>query len=128
MRNSKNPHQTGYRRMIDRRDRKVKSGRSFCRARQNRAVQSIISPQCSARLRLDFSWVLKRMDSEASSFQSGLTPIVLANVPPRHPTAMPAGAIIAWTPSRMISAAACWLMEETQLPASLAVTSQKRRA
>jgi hypothetical protein len=41
---------------------------------------------------------------------------------------MPAGAIIAWTPSRMLTAAAAWLMEETQLPASLTATSQKRRA
>lgn len=68
------------------------------------------------------------MDSEASSFQSGLTGLVLANVPPRCPAPMPAGAIIAWTPSRLMAAAVSWLMEETQLPASLAVTTPKRRA
>jgi hypothetical protein len=114
--------------MIDRRDRKAKSGRSFCRAGQNGAVRSIISPQCSARLGLDFIRVFKLMDSEASLFQSGLTPSILANMPPRCPAMMPAGAIIAWTPSRMLTAAASWLMEETQLPASLTATSQKRRA
>jgi hypothetical protein len=68
------------------------------------------------------------MDSEASSFQSGVTSSVLANVPPRCPAVMPAGALIAWTPSRMLASAAGWLMEETQLPASLTATSQKRRA
>jgi len=114
--------------MIDRRGGKVKSGWSFCRARPTVAVRSIISPQCSARLRLDFIRVFKLMDSEASSFQSGLTPSVLTNVPPRCPALMPAGAVSAWTPSRMLAAAASWLMEETQLPASLTATSQKRRA
>jgi len=79
-------------------------------------------------LRLDFNWVLTLMDSEASSFQSGLTGLVLANVPPRSPAAMPAGAIIAWTPTRLALAVGAWLMEETQLPASLAVTTPKRRA
>ena len=113
--------------MIDRRGRKVKSGRVFCRVPHAGTVRSIISPQCSARLRLDFSWVLKRMDSEASSFQSGLAGTVLANVPPRHPAAMPAGALIAWTPVRLVAAMGAWLMEETQLPASL-VTTPKRRA
>ena len=67
------------------------------------------------------------MDSEASSFQSGLTPIVLANVPPRCPAPMPAGAIVAWTPTRLVMAMGAWLMEETQLPASL-VNTPKRRA
>ena len=73
-------------------------------------------------------WVLKLMDSEGSSFQSGLTPFLLNNVPPRRPTAMPAGAIVAWTPTRLVAAMGAWLMEETQLPASLAVTAPKRRA
>lgn len=68
------------------------------------------------------------MDSEVSSFQSGLTPSQFTNVPPRCPAVMPAGAVVAWTPSRMLAAAADWLMEETQLPASLNATSQKRRA
>ena len=90
-------------------------------------VQSIISPQCSARLRLDFSWVFKLMDSEGSSFQSGMIVQGLDSVPPRHPTAMPAGAIVAWTPSRILFAMGAWLMEETQLPATL-VAAPKRRA
>jgi hypothetical protein len=68
------------------------------------------------------------MASEASSFQSGLTGLVLANVPPRHPAVMPAGAIVAWTPARVLAATGAWLMEETQLPASLAGTTPKRRA
>ena len=68
------------------------------------------------------------MDSEVTSFQSGLAPTLLANVPPRCPAVMPAGAVIAWTPSRMLAAATDWLMEETQLPASLTASSQKRRA
>jgi len=114
--------------MIDRHGGKVKSGQSFCRAGQNKAVRSIISPQCSERLRLYFIRVFKLMHSETSLFQSGLTPSVLSNVPPRCSAVMPAGAIIAWTPSRMLTAAASWLMEETQLPASLTATSQKRRA
>jgi hypothetical protein len=68
------------------------------------------------------------MDSEGSSFQSGLTLLAPANVPARCPAAMPAGEIIAWTPARMLTAAASWLMEETQLPAHLAVNAPKRRA
>jgi hypothetical protein len=72
--------------------------------------------------------VLKLMDSEGSSFQSGLTPLPLANVPARCPATMPAGQIIAWTPLRMLAAMGAWLMEETQLPAPLAVTAPKRRA
>jgi hypothetical protein len=68
------------------------------------------------------------MDSEASSFQSGLSQTVLTNLPPRCPAIMPAGAVVAWTPSRMLAAATAWLMEETQLPASITATSQKRRA
>jgi hypothetical protein len=67
------------------------------------------------------------MDSEGSSFQSGLTVHALVSVPPRCPAAMPAGAIVAWTPGRLMSALGAWLMEETQLPASL-VTTPKRRA
>jgi hypothetical protein len=88
----------------------------------------MISPQCSARLRPDFSWVVTLMDSEGSSFQSGLARLPLANVPDRRPVAMPAGEIIAWTPSRMLTAVTSWLMEETQLPAHMAVTAPKRRA
>jgi hypothetical protein len=68
------------------------------------------------------------MDSEGSSFQSGLTPLLLANVPIRRPAVMPAGEIIAWTPTRMLAAAASWLMEETQLPAPLAVSAPNRSA
>ncbi len=68
------------------------------------------------------------MDSEASSFQSGLTLLPFTNVPARRPTAMPAGEIVAWTPVRMVTAMGAWLMEETQLPAPLAVTAPKRRA
>jgi len=69
------------------------------------------------------------MDSQASSFQSGLAQRFPVNVPPRAPAAMPAGEIIAWTPSRMLSAFGAWLMEETQLPAPLAMTTTpKRRA
>jgi hypothetical protein len=41
---------------------------------------------------------------------------------------MPAGEIVAWTPTRMLVAMGAWLMEETQLPAHLAVTAPKRRA
>jgi hypothetical protein len=67
------------------------------------------------------------MDSQGSSFQSGLTPLPLANVPARRPSAMPAGEIIAWTPVRMLTAMGAWLMEETQLPAPLAVNAPKRR-
>ena len=72
-----------------------------------------------------FSWVFKLMDSEVSSFQSGLTPILPANVPPRLPTAMPAGALGPWTPRRVLAAAATWVMEETHLPD---LTTQNRRA
>jgi hypothetical protein len=69
------------------------------------------------------------MDSEGSSFQSGLTLLPLANVPPRAPAAMPAGPIVAWTPVRMLSAMGAWLMEETQLPPLPAsVTAPKRHA
>ncbi|HVZ27548.1 MAG TPA: hypothetical protein VG798_02740 [Rhizomicrobium sp.] len=71
------------------------------------------------------------MDSEASSFQSGLAALPLANVPPRAPVTMPAGEIVAWTPSRMMNAIGAWLMEETQLPplpASVTVTAPKRHA
>jgi hypothetical protein len=69
------------------------------------------------------------MDSEGSSFQSGLTLLPLANVPPRAPAAMPAGPIVAWTPARMVSAMGAWLMEETQLPPLPAsVTAPKRHA
>ena len=75
-----------------------------------------------------FQWVPEHMDSEASSFQSGLTSYPLANVPARCPAVMPAGEIVAWTPGRMVAAMGAWLMEETQLPASLAVTAPKRRA
>jgi hypothetical protein len=86
----------------------------------------------------DFIQVLKHMDSEGSSFQSGLAPVSLSNVPPRCPAVMPAGEIIAWTPTRILAAMGAWLMEETHLPgglsASLAVPSShslnmpKRRA
>ena len=68
------------------------------------------------------------MDSEASSFQFGLTPLLPANVPVRCPAAMPAGEVIAWTPSRMLAAIGAWLMEETPLPAPLAMSSPKRHA
>jgi hypothetical protein len=69
------------------------------------------------------------MDSEGSSFQSGLTLLPLANVPPRAPAAMPAGAIVAWTPTRMVSAMGAWLIEETQLPPLPAsVIAPKRHA
>ncbi len=68
------------------------------------------------------------MDSEASSFQSGLAPLPPASVPARSPAAMPAGEIVAWTPARMLTAMGAWLMEETQLPAPLAMNSPKRRA
>ena len=68
------------------------------------------------------------MDSEFSSFQSGLASLPLAHLPPRSPGLMPAGEIIAWTPARMLFALGAWLMEETQLPAPLAVTTPKRRA
>jgi hypothetical protein len=69
------------------------------------------------------------MDSEGSSFQSGLTLLPPANVPPRAPVAMPAGPVVAWTPARMISAMGAWLMEETQLPPLPAsVTAPKRHA
>lgn len=69
------------------------------------------------------------MDSEGSSFRSGLTQLPLANVPPRVPAAMPAGPIVAWTPVRMASAMGAWLMEETQLPPLPAsVTALKRHA
>ena len=66
------------------------------------------------------------MDSEGSSFQSGLTVATLASVPPRQPAAMPAGALVVWTPSRMLSAMGAWLMEETQLPATLVATPKRR--
>ena len=68
------------------------------------------------------------MDSEGSSFQSGLTLLPFANVPARCPSVMPAGEIVAWTPVRMLAAMGAWLMEETQLPAPLAVNAPKRRA
>jgi hypothetical protein len=68
------------------------------------------------------------MDSQLSPFQSALAPQPLANVPSRSPGVMPAGEIVAWTPSRMLWAFGAWLMEETQLPAPLAVNSTKRRA
>jgi hypothetical protein len=87
----------------------------------------MISPQCSARLSCVFSWVLKHMDSEFSSFQSGLL-LPVASVPPRRLAAMPAGDIVAWTPARMLAALGAWLMEETQLPAPIAVSVSKRRA
>jgi hypothetical protein len=72
--------------------------------------------------------VLNLMDSEGSSFQSGLTPLPFANVPARCPAMMPAGEIIAWTPVRMLVAVGAWLMEETQLPTPVAVNAPKRRA
>ena len=59
------------------------------------------------------------MDSEGSSFQSGLALSALANVPPRCPAVMPAGEIIAWTPTRILAAMGAWLMEETHLPGGL---------
>jgi hypothetical protein len=76
------------------------------------------------------------MDSESSPFQSALAPqsfasqtfAPIANVPARSPATMPAGDIVAWTPARMVMAFGAWLMEETQLPAPLAVNSPKRRA
>jgi hypothetical protein len=68
------------------------------------------------------------MDSEISSFQSGLESLPLTHLPARSPGIMPAGEIIAWTPSRMLYALGAWLMEETQLPAPMAVTAPKRRA
>jgi hypothetical protein len=67
------------------------------------------------------------MDSEGSSFQSGLTLLPLANVPPRAPVAMPTGQIVAWTPVRMVSAMGAWLMEETQLPPLAAPVSAPKR-
>jgi hypothetical protein len=71
----------------------------------------------------------RHMDSEGSSFQSGLTLLPLASVPPRAPAVMPAGAIVAWTPARMVNAMGAWLMEETQLPPLPAsVTAPKRHA
>ncbi len=72
------------------------------------------------------------MDSEGSSFQSGLTPLTFANVPTRTPVKMPAGELIAWTPTRIAGAMASWMMHETQLPAGLPgsalAATQKRRA
>ena len=69
------------------------------------------------------------MDSEASSFQSGLALMPLAHLPSRAPVTMPAGEIVAWTPSRMLSAAIAWLMAETQLPPLPAsVIAPKRHA
>jgi hypothetical protein len=67
------------------------------------------------------------MDSEFSSFQSGL-PLPVASVPPRRVAAMPAGDLVAWTPARMLAAMGAWLMEETQLPAPMAVNASKRHA
>ena len=72
--------------------------------------------------------VFRLMDSEGSSFHSGLTPLPYAHVPARCPATMPAGEIIAWTPVRMVVAIGAWLMEETQLPAPVAVNAPKRRA
>lgn len=69
------------------------------------------------------------MDSEASSFQSGLAVLPLANVPPRAPVTMTAGEIVAWTPARIANALGAWMMEETQLPPLAAsVTAPKRHA
>jgi hypothetical protein len=72
------------------------------------------------------------MDSEGLSFQSGLALSSSGNVPPRCPAAMPAGEIVAWTPTRILAAMGAWVMEETQLPggvpASLSVTAPNRRA
>jgi len=67
------------------------------------------------------------MDSEISAFQSSLVPPP-AHLPARSPGMMPAGEIVAWTPSRMLAAIGAWLMEETQLPAPLAATAPKHRA
>jgi len=66
------------------------------------------------------------MDSETSSFQSGLTVLPPANVPPRVAVVMPAGEIVTWTPPRLFQAAFAWLMAETQLPASM--SAHKRHA
>lgn len=69
------------------------------------------------------------MDSEASSFQSGLAALPLANVPPRAPVTMVPGEIVAWTPARLANALGAWMMEETQLPPLAAsVTAPKRHA
>lgn len=67
------------------------------------------------------------MDSEASSFQSGLAVLPLAHVPPRAPVTMTAGEIVAWTPVRMANALGAWLMEETQLPPLPASVSAPKR-
>jgi hypothetical protein len=69
------------------------------------------------------------MDSEASSFQSGLAAVPLFNLPPRAPVTMAAGEIVAWTPARIANALGAWMMEETQLPPLAAsVTAPKRHA
>ncbi len=69
------------------------------------------------------------MDSEGSSFRSGLASLPFANVPPRCPAVMPAGEVVAWTPSRMLAAAGAWLMEETQLtPLPAPMSAPKRHA
>jgi hypothetical protein len=79
-----------------------------------------------------FIGVLETMDSEGSSFQSGLVLSSLANMPPRCPAAMPAGEIVAWTPTRILAVIGAWIMEETHLPsglpASICVTVPKRSA
>jgi hypothetical protein len=76
-----------------------------------------------------FSGFSNSMDSEGSSFQSGLAGVPLVHVLPRVPVTMPAGEIVAWTPPRMLRAAIAWLMEETQLPPLPAsVIAPKRHA
>jgi len=79
-----------------------------------------------------FTGVLATMDSEGSSFQSGFVRKAPASLPPRCPTAMPAGDITAWTPARILAAVGAWVMEETHLPGNLpariAVTAPERRA
>lgn len=67
------------------------------------------------------------MDREASTFLNALP--APNSVPVRRPAPMPAQQIVAWTPTRLVSAFGAWLMEETQLP-PLAVTAtiKNRRA
>jgi len=58
------------------------------------------------------------MDSDISVFQGPLdAPLSFQSLPLRRVAPMPAQPIIPWTPARVMTAFAVWVMEETYIPA-----------